>query len=358
MIDERNEERAALYAVDLLEGGEKAQFEAALSRDPELQVVVRELRAASASLAYSVATPPPPALRVRILSSISSMETRPTTAPSPAENVIRPPASFWQFAPWAIAAGFAVVAAWSGQRYFASSSELALIRDREALADIALQNTRQQLEAERIVTVRERQNLQQQLAGTTTQLQTVQTQLEAVSPQLADRDRQLTAAQNQVNERESQIAALSQRVDALAGASVDLTRQLGEEQNRVAKLTEDMRVQQDLANYKITILASIAKNSPAALAAAVWNPANQEGVLKVEKLPALLPSQDYQLWVVDPQYENPVDGGVFTVDPLSGDARFTFKPNQPVKAVAAFAVTLERKGGVPKAEGPFVLLGK
>jgi anti-sigma-K factor RskA len=343
MIDERNEELAALYSVDLLEGAEKVQFEAALARDPELQALVREVRVASASLAHSVSVTPPTALRDRVLSSIG---TRPVVAPAPvpATNVIRPPASFWQFAPWAIAAGFAVVAAWSGQRYLATSSELALIRDREALAEITVQSTRQQLEAERIVTVRERQDLQQQIAATTNQLQSVQTQLAAFSPQLA--------------ERESQIAALSQRVDALAGASADLTRQLGEEKNRVAKLTEDMRVQLDLTNYKITILASIAQNSPEALAAAVWNPANQEGVLKVEKLPALLPSQDYQLWVVDPQYENPVDGGVFTVDPQTGEARFTFKPNQPVKAVAAFAVTLERKGGVPKAEGPFVLLGK
>ena len=355
MIDERIEELAALYTVDLLEGAEKAQFEATLARDSELQAIVRELREASASLAHSVSTPPPPALRNRILSSIEAL---PAAAPAPTDNVIRPSASVWQFAPWAIAAGFAVVAAWSGQRYFATSNELALVRDREALAEVALQSTRQQLEAERIVTLRERQELQQQLAGTTTQLQAVQTQLAAVSPQLTERERQLAAAQTQLNERDSQIAGLSQRVDALAGASADLGRQLGEEKERVAKLTEDMRVQQNLANYKITILASIAQNSPEALAAAVWNPANQEGVLKVEKLPALLPSQDYQLWVVDPQYENPVDGGVFTVDPQSGEARFSFKPNQPVKAVAAFAVTLERKGGVPKAEGPFVLLGK
>lgn len=348
MIDEPNEERAALYAVDLLEGTEKSQFEAALARDSELQALVREMGMASASLAHSVSTPPPPALRDRILSTIA---TRSAVPPAPPSNVIRPPASFWTFAPWAIAAGFAVAAAWSGQRYFATSSELAVVRDSEALVEITLQSTRQQLEAERILTVRERQDLQQQLVSATTQLQGVQTQLATVSPQLA-------AAQNQLNERESQIAALSQRVDALAGASAALGRQLSEEKDRVAKLVEDMRVQQDLANYKITILASIAKNSPEALAAAVWNPATQEGVLKVAKLPALLPSQDYQLWVVDPQYENPVDGGVFTVDPQSGENRITFKPNQPVKSVAAFAVTLERKGGVPKAEGPFVLLGK
>jgi len=91
---------------------------------------------------------------------------------------------------------------------------------------------------------------------------------------------------------------------------------------------------------------------------AVWNPEKQEGMLKVEKLPALAANQDYQLWVVDPQYPNPVDGGVFTVDPETGVANVQFKARQPVNAINAFAVTLERKGGVPKAEGPFVLLGK
>ena len=35
-----------------------------------------------------------------------------------------------------------------------------------------------------------------------------------------------------------------------------------------------------------------------------------------------------------------------------------FKPDQPVTQAAAFVVSLEKKGGVPKAEGPIVLLGK
>jgi anti-sigma-K factor RskA len=34
-----------------------------------------------------------------------------------------------------------------------------------------------------------------------------------------------------------------------------------------------------------------------------------------------------------------------------------FHPNRPVQTVAKFAVSLERKGGVPKAEGPMVLIG-
>jgi anti-sigma-K factor RskA len=78
----------------------------------------------------------------------------------------------------------------------------------------------------------------------------------------------------------------------------------------------------------------------------------------VEKLPALAEDKDYQLWLVDPQYPTPVDGGTFTVDPATGDARVTFKANKPIRSVAKFAVSLEKKGGVPKAEGPMVLLSQ
>ena len=53
------------------------------------------------------------------------------------------------------------------------------------------------------------------------------------------------------------------------------------------------------------------RRRPKALAVAVWDPKKQEGVLSVENLPALAVNEDYQLWIVDPQYPNPVDGGVF-----------------------------------------------
>ena len=134
-------------------------------------------------------------------------------------------------------------------------------------------------------------------------------------------------------------------------------RELAARDQRVTDLTRQLATQGTLADYKIATLASLLGNSPQALAVAVWNPANQEGVLTVQKLPALAADKDYQLWVVDPQYPIPVDGGVFRVDPATGEARLNFRPNLPVKTVAKFAVSLERKGGVPKAEGPMVLIG-
>lgn len=125
----------------------------------------------------------------------------------------------------------------------------------------------------------------------------------------------------------------------------------------INKLGNQLKRQDDLTRMKVTALASLLGNSPEAQAIAVWDPELQSGLLTVEKLPALAENQDYQLWVVDPTYENPVNGGVFKVG-ADGRVALAFKTDQPIKTIAAFAVSLERKGGVAKAEGPMVLLGK
>lgn len=305
MIDEHQEELAALYALDLLEGSDRAQFETALARDPALQALVRDLRESSSALAHLA--PPagvPPALKGRVLASVQH-----AAPPTPA-TVIRPsPFAFRPFLPWAIAAGFAFTAAWLGQLYQSSRTEAELLRAQQKISDVALQTARNQLEAERLLNSRHVVDLNRQIA---------------------DGIRHLA----------------------------DAEKSLGEARNQVAALHLELKSQADLADLKITTLASMLNNSPQALAVAVWDPAQQSGVLKVEKLPALAAHEDYQLWVVDPQYPNPVDGGVFTVDAQTGEARLQFKTKQPVRAISAFAVTRERKGGVPKAEGPFVLLGK
>jgi anti-sigma-K factor RskA len=125
----------------------------------------------------------------------------------------------------------------------------------------------------------------------------------------------------------------------------------------IADLGQRLRQTEDLGRLRVTALASLLNNSPEARAIAVWDPGQQSGLLTVEKLPAIAAEQDYQIWVIDPQYPIPVDGGVFKPD-SDGKAVLTFKGDKPVQKVTAFAISLEKKGGVPKAEGPLVLLGK
>lgn len=299
MIDERHEELAALYVLDLLEGGELSAFEAELANDPALQALVRDLRDTTGSLALAVPTAVPSSeLKARLLRQIQA-----STSPAPVVP-FRPPS----FLPWALAAGFAALTVWLGQSLLTTRKEAQSQQTESRLTQLALREARNRLEAERIIL-----------------------------------DRRLADSTRQLGDSQHQLADATAAIDA-AG------RQL-------AALNQQLQVQGDLANLKIATLASMLGNSPQALAVAVWNPSRQEGVLTVEKLPVLPRDQDYQLWVVDPAYQNPVNGGVFTVDG-EGVARVQFKADQPISAIKAFAVTRERKGGVPKAEGPFVLLSK
>jgi anti-sigma-K factor RskA len=341
MIDERHEELAALYALDLLEDEERAWFETALARDTALQTLVRELRESSAALAH-VAPPvaPPPELKRRVLRSVDG--PAPAAAPG---NVIRPAAfGYRALVPWAAAAGFALIAAWLGQLYVASRTDADLLRGQQELAEVALKQARTRLEAERLLSSQNVADLSRQIADDARRLAEAQRMA-------ADTEQRRAALQSQEAEARRQLAAAQERLAAQE-------KQLGDARERIATLDRELRSQADLASFKIAALASMLDNSPQALAVAVWNPARQEGVLKVEKLPALAANQSYQLWIVDPQYRDPVDGGVFEVDPVSGEARVNFRSDKRVDAINAFAVTRERKGGVPKAEGPFVLLGK
>jgi anti-sigma-K factor RskA len=81
----------------------------------------------------------------------------------------------------------------------------------------------------------------------------------------------------------------------------------------------------------------------------VWDPVSQRGYLRFVGLkpndPAL---QQYQIWVFDaerdPRY--PVDGGIFDVPAGAGDVVIPIRVAVPVRAAKAFAVTVEKPGGV------------
>ncbi len=367
MNDERQEELASLYAFGLLAGAEKEHFESALAGNEDLRSLVRDFRETTSALAHvAPATAVPPGLRDRVLASVESRDA------SAGATVIQPPASVWRFLPWGIAACLTLTSIWLGQRYAATRAEVATLRSGQELAEIAGRSAQQQLEAERIVTQRRLEEADRRLAGLDSDLTTLRQQvadrdrlLGDARTQLAERERQfgdaqalLAAAQTRLEERDRAVASLNDRIRALAAGAGDSNRALADARQQVAQLSAELKSQGDLANLKITALASMLKNLPQAQAIAVWDPKKQEGILDVQKLPALAANEDYQIWVVDPQYPIPVDGGVFSVESTSAPQRIKFTAKQPVNAIDAFAVTRERKGGVPKAEGPFVLLGK
>ncbi len=130
--------------------------------------------------------------------------------------------------------------------------------------------------------------------------------------------------------------------------------ELAGEQKRLLASIAEFEENQKLDRLKIVSLQS--EINSAYFGAAVWDGQNGRGLLQVSRIPKLEAGKDYQLWIVDPKYKTPVDGGVFQVDD-DGAATITFTPKQKIDEVKAFAVSLEKKGGVPVAEGPMVLVG-
>jgi anti-sigma-K factor RskA len=245
--------------------------------------------------------------------------------------------------PWMMAACLAIACIWLSQLYLQSRASTSVLQDQSALAQIEVESAKNTLEAERILANR-------QLADATVEL----TQL---NQQLLQSTQKIVEATGILGETFDQLDAVKAESAARETRVAELSQQLAATTEQIASLRERLQAEGDLAQFKIATLASMAGNSPQALAVAVWNPTTQQGLLRVDKLPALASDKDYQLWLIDPAYPNPVDGGVFTVDPATGGAQISFKPNQRVNNAAKFAVSLERKGGVPKAEGPIVLLG-
>jgi anti-sigma-K factor RskA len=89
----------------------------------------------------------------------------------------------------------------------------------------------------------------------------------------------------------------------------------------------------------------------------LWDAAGQRGIVRLRNLPQPGTGKDYQLWVVDPKYPQPVSGGTIHME-QDGSARVSFTTDQPIEKADKFAISVEPAGGVPKATGPIVLLGE
>jgi hypothetical protein len=81
----------------------------------------------------------------------------------------------------------------------------------------------------------------------------------------------------------------------------------------------------------------------------VWNAGLQQGFMRFRGLLANDPkSWQYQLWIFDATGDAryPVDGGVFDVDPTTGDVVVPIHAKIAVGKATMFAVTVEKPGGV------------
>jgi anti-sigma-K factor RskA len=339
MIDEALEEMASLYVLGLLEGPEATAFQARMRRDPALVALVKELSDASSELAYTAHSPAPSRdLKERLMDKVD------TALRFRAQRHQKKTFTMPAWIPWTLAAAIALGAVWVGQLYFGLRAETITLNEQKRLAEIELASARNQLQAERLI-------VKHEVTSATDELSVAKRDLVTAHQQAEQAAIQLEAAQKLIAARDLQVAMAN---DQIAAANAKLAAS----NDRITAIESKARHDADFANFKISTLNSLLANSPQSLAIAVWNPARQEGVLRVEKLPTINDTQDYQLWFIDPEYTTPINGGVFTVDPETGEARFIFKPSKPIHSVAKFAVSLEKKGGVPKSEGPVVLISQ
>jgi Anti-sigma-K factor rskA len=81
----------------------------------------------------------------------------------------------------------------------------------------------------------------------------------------------------------------------------------------------------------------------------IWDPATQRGFLHFTGLAANDPAvHQYQMWIFDAGRDKrfPVDGGVFDVPANAGEVVIPIRATLMVRKPAAFAVTVEKPGGV------------
>ena len=92
----------------------------------------------------------------------------------------------------------------------------------------------------------------------------------------------------------------------------------------------------------------------------VWSDENQEGYVRITGLPKNDPTkQQYQLWIVaenqDPK--TPVDGGTFDIT-TDGEVIIPIDAKVKVQNPQAFAITLEKPGGVVVSKEKHIALAK
>jgi anti-sigma-K factor RskA len=157
--------------------------------------------------------------------------------------------------------------------------------------------------------------------------------------------------------RRSKIINLSFLPWALAACLAIACLILGLNNLQTRGLVAELQQRDPLVHLQIAALQAQADAYARASAIVVWNPQQQQGLLRLSSVSAPEAGHDYQLWIIDPAQKTPVSAGVVTVGG-AGVADVEFRPVQPVSAAAGFAVSIEKAGGSTVPEGQIVLAGR
>lgn len=342
MIDERTETQASLFALGALPPDEAREFEAALRVDSRLRVLVQELRAAADGMAAGFPRVAPPAgLKAKVMAALDRRPARPaSTVVVPLDTAPAPGWAAWM--PWALAACFAVLC-------------VVLISVGKNLREQALGLSHElgerTAEAEELRVRNDQLRAESGRRGSNYEQRIVSIERQALT-RLEDFSRQNAALTNRL---------FRENTDGkrrLATAEADRTRLEGERKVLEAALAELVPNADRLANARIAVVRATTDGPAQAIGAAVWVTLDQRGLMVLEGVPNVSNpvTQDYQLWLFEPNAPGPISAGTFQTD-ARGAVRFQFNAGASVKAVERFAVSIEPKGGQPRPTGKVVLVG-
>ena len=117
-----------------------------------------------------------------------------------------------------------------------------------------------------------------------------------------------------------------------------------------------LRTRDPFSKMKIVTLTAQDGAYAKVVAAVAWDAEKQRGLIQATNIPRAAAGHDYQLWVIDPKYPQPVSAGLVPVGD-DGRTRIAFTPAHAIRSAERFAVSVERTGGAPAPAGPVVLLG-
>ncbi len=139
----------------------------------------------------------------------------------------------------------------------------------------------------------------------------------------------------------------SERALALARSEqYDMARSLEVQNTQFTEMEEEIAILKNPNNTIIT-LQGVEELAPKATATIYWDKSKEEAYIYTASLPAPPAGKQYQLWAVEDDIV--WDAGVFDLG-LVQEVKCRRKPTQ-------FIITLEKAGGVPKAEGAIYAVG-
>ncbi len=146
----------------------------------------------------------------------------------------------------------------------------------------------------------------------------------------------------------------NQRLVGVQTEKQQLATQIVALKNELSRKEEMLKVLSS-KRIEITVMNGLDVN-PVGYGKIIWDPEKKTAILQVSNLPAVPTDKDYQLWVI--KGKQPISAGVFAVS--NNEPNFFKITNLAVtepKEIAAFAITLEPKGGVPAPTGAMYMAG-